>query len=273
MFRDLGLALRSLRKAPGFVSVVVLTLALGIGATTTVFCWRENMLNNPVPGAEDQTQLRVLLTERGDRRWHTVSPPDLRDARELNGIFSGIIGSQTTPACISLDGKPSWFFGQIVTANFFEVLGVRALHGRTFLREEDSHPGGDNFVVLGERCWRRRFAADPHVVGRTIEINRHPFTVVGIVPEAFQGTMCGLALDFWTPVSMHREVANFGSLAERNDRWLHTQIRLAPGVDDALAQTALDTLSSRLAAEYPNSNHGIGLRLVPFAQAPYGAQP
>ncbi|HLP06655.1 MAG TPA: ABC transporter permease, partial [Opitutaceae bacterium] len=261
------------RKAPGFVAVVVLTLALGIGATTTVFCWRENMRNNPVPGSENQSQLRVLLTERGASRWHTVSPPDLRDARELHEIFSGIIGSQTTPACVSIDAKPSWLYGQIVTANFFSVLGVRPVQGRTFHPEEDAHPGGDNVVVLGERCWRRRFAADPHIVGRTIEINRHPFTVIGVVPESFQGTMSGLQFDFWTPVSMHHEVANFGSLAERNDRWLHTQVRLAPGVDDALAQTALDTLSSRLAAEYPNTNHGIGLRLVPFAQAPYGAQP
>jgi predicted permease len=273
MLHDLRIALRSLAKAPGFVAVVVLTLALGIGATTTVFCWRENMLNNPVPGAARQPELRVLVTAHGDSLWHTVSLPDLRDTSEVAQVFSGVIGSQITPACLYLDGQPAWLYGQIVTANFFEVLGVRALHGRTFHPDEDRHPGGDAVVVLSERYWRRKFAADPAVVGRAVELNRHPFTVIGIVSDRFQGTMSGLACDFWAPISMHREVANFGSLEYRNDRWLHTQVRLAPGVDDAVAQTALDALSARLTAAYPATNRDIRLRVLPFARAPYGAQP
>ncbi len=273
MLSDLRVALRTLAKAPGFVAVVVLTLALGIGATTTIFCWRENMMDNPVPGAVRQAELRVLTTEHGSSRWHTVSPPDLRDARELQEVFAGIIGSQMTPACLSLDGQPSWLYGQIVTANFFDVLGVRALHGRTFRPDEDQRPGGDNVVVLGERYWHRRFAGDPGVVGRKVEINRHAFTVVGIVPAEFQGTMSGLVCDFWAPVSMHREIANFGSLDSRTDRWLHTQLRLAPGISDAVAQTALDVFAARLTAAHPDANRDIRFRLLTFAGAPYGAQP
>ena len=273
MLHDLRIAFRTLLKAPGFTSVVALTLALGIGATTTIFCWRENIMNNPVPGAIRQADLRVLTTEHGSTRWHTVSLPDLRDARELKEVFAGIIGSQMTPACLSLDGQPSWLYGQIVTANFFDVLGVRALHGRTFRPDEDQRPGGDNVVVLGERYWRRRFAGDPGIVGRTVEINRHAFTVVGIAPAAFQGTMSGLVCDFWAPVSMHHEIANFGSLEVRSDRWLHTQLRLAPGVSDAMAQTALDVFAERLATAHPDTNRDIRLRLLTFATAPYGAQP
>ncbi len=273
MLSDLRYALRSLAKAPGLVAAVVLTLALGIGATTTVFCWRRNMLHNPVPGATDPQQLRVLVTDHADSRWHTVSPPDLADVRAAEQVFAGVVASQVTPACLYLDGQPTWLYGQIVTANFFEVLGVRALHGRTFRPDEDQHPGGDNVVVLSERFWRRKFAADPGVVGRAVELNRHPFTVIGIVPERFQGTMSGLACEFWAPVSMHRQVANFGSLQNRKDRWLHTQLRLAPGVDDATAQTALDAISARLTVAYPDSNRNIHLRLLPFARAPYGAQP
>lgn len=273
MLHDLRIALRSLAKAPGLVAAVVLTLILGLGATTTVFCWRQNLLENPVPGAARQTELRVLLTEHGGSLWHTVSLPDLVDARELRQVFAGIIASQVTPACLYLDGQPSWFYGQIVTANFFDVLGVRPLHGRTFRPDEDRHPGGDNVVVLGERYWRAKFAGDPAVVGRAVELNRHPFTVIGIVPERFQGTMTGLACDFWAPVSMHREVASFGSLDSRSDRWLHTQVRLAPGINDAVAQTALDTVSARLTAAYPDTNREIRLRVLPFSQSPYGAQP
>lgn len=273
MLQDLRIALRSLAKAPGFVAVVALTLALGIGSSTTVFCWLQSVWLNPLPGVARQSEMRVLATAHGSALWHTVSPPDLHDARELKDVLAGIVGSQMTPACLTVDGKPEWIYGQIATANYFDVLGVRALHGRTFLPDEDRLPGGNNVLVLGEAYWRRRFAADPSIIGRQVEINRHAFTIVGVVPGTFRGTMSGLVFDFWAPVSMHREVANFGSLDNRWDRWLHTQARLAPGVDEHQAQAALDTLSARLTKAYPDSNDQIRLQLLTFAQAPYGVQP
>lgn len=270
---DLRFAFRQIAKSPGFTAVAALSLALGIGATTTVFCWMQSILFHPLPGVDREEQMAVLTTMHGDQMWDTVSPPDLRDCRELKEVFAGVIGSQITPACLTVEENSVWIFGQIATANFFEVLGVKPFLGRTFLPDEDRKPGGNPVLVLSETFWRRQFNGDPAVIGREVELNRHPFTIVGVVPAAFHGTMSGLVCDFWAPVSMHREVANFGSLDVRDDRWLHTQVRLQPGVSLAHAQALVDTVAARLEKTYPDTNRQIRLRVLTFLQAPYGAQP
>jgi predicted permease len=270
---DLRFAFRQLVKSPGFTAVAALSLALGIGATTTVFCWIQGILMHPLPGAARQEQMVALTTIHDKQMWDTVSLPDLKDYRELKEVFAGIIASQITPACLTVDENSEWIYGQITTANFFEVLGVQPFLGRAFLPDEDQKLGGNPVLVLSETFWRRRFNGDFSVIGRTVELNRHSFTVVGVVPAAFKGTMSGLSCDFWAPVSMHREVANFGSLDNRWDRWLHTQARLQPGVDLAHAQIVVDAFGARLEKAYPDSNRQIRLRVLTFAQAPYGAQP
>lgn len=273
MVSDFKFALRQLAKAPGFTAVAVLSLALGIGATTTVFCWIQGVLLNPLPGVARQNEMVVLTTSHAEQMWDTVSLPDLKDYREQTETFAGIIGSQVTPACLTVDERSIWMYGQIATANFFDVLGVRPILGRTFLPDEDQKLGGSPVLVLSETFWRRHFGADAGIVGRKLELNRHPFTVVGVVPSAFHGTMSGLVCDFWAPLSMHREVANFGSLENRDDHWLHTQARLQPGVTVARAQSVVDTVGSRLEQAYPKTNRSIRLHVLTFLQAPYGAQP
>jgi predicted permease len=270
--RDLRFALRLLLKNPGFTSVAVLSLALGIGANTTVFCWIQTMLLRPIPGVARPEQIVVLTTTHGATQWDTVSLPDLKDYAGLTNVFAGVIGSQITPACLTVNGKPEWIFGQITTANYFAMLGVKPLLGRTFIAEEDLKPGGAPVLVLSEGFWRRRFASDPGILGRTVELNRHSFTIVGVLPAAFRGTMSGLNFDFWAPLVMHEQVANFGSLTERGDHWLHTQARLQPGVTRAQAQTAVDLLARQLEQAYPGTNREIGLRVLPLWKAPYGGQ-
>jgi predicted permease len=270
---DLRFALRQLIKSPGFTAVAALSLALGIGATTTVFCWIQGIILHPLPGAAHAEQIVVLATVHDRQMWDTVSLPDLKDYRELHEVFAGIIASQITPACLTVDENSEWIYGQVTTANFFQVLGVQPILGRTFLPDEDQKPGGNPVLVLRETFWRRRFNGDPSVIGRTVELNRHSFTVVGVVPAAFKGTMGGLSCDFWAPVSMHKEVANFGSLDNRWARWLHTQARLQPGVDLTQAQAVVDAFGARLEKTYPDSNHLIRLRVLPFTKAPYGTQP
>lgn len=269
---DLKFALRQLLKHPGFTAVVVLTLALGIGANTTVFCWIQGVLWRPLPGVARSGEMVALCSRRGPDYWDTVSLPDLRSYAELTNIFAGVIGSQITPACLTVNDKPEWMYGQITTANFFEVLSVKPLHGRTFLAEEDLRPGGAPVLVLSEAFWRRRFGGDTNVIGQTVDLNRHRFTIVGIVPAEFRGTMSGLRCDFWAPLVMHEEVANFGSLIERGDRWLHTQARLRSNVSLAQAQAAVDTAAVQLAAAFPGTNREIGLRVLPVWKAPYGGQ-
>lgn len=272
MNNDLRFALRQLLKAPGFTAVAVLSLALGIGANTTVLCWMQKVLVRPLPGVAEQERMVVLTTTFGSTMWDTVSLPDLRDYAGLTNVFSGVIGSQITPACLSVGGKPEWVYGQIATANFFDVLGVRPLAGRTFVAEEDLKPGGHPVMVLSEGFWKRRFGGDPGVVGRVVELNRHSFTIVGVVPGEFRGTMSGLNFDFWAPLTMHQQVANFGSLTSRGDHWLHTQARLRPGVSRTQAQAAVSTLARQLEQAYPGTNREISLRVLPLHQAPYGGQ-
>jgi len=273
MLSDFRFAFRQLIKKPGFTAVVVLSLALGIGSSTTVFCWLQGIWLNPLPGVVQQERMFVLTPVRGTSQWQTCSLADVRDLDAHRDIFAGVIASQITPACLGIGDRSEWIFGQVATANFFDVLGVRAILGRTFLADEDQKPGGNAVIVLSETYWRRRFAADPTIIGRSVELNRHVFTVVGIVPAEFHGTMSGLMCDFWAPVSMHKEVATFGSMTARNDRWLHTQLRLQPGVSQARAQAALDVIARQLEQSYPESNTQITFHILTFAHAPYGVQP
>jgi len=143
MLSDLKFAFRQLLKAPGFTAVAALSLALGIGATTTVFCWMQGIVLHPLPGVDRQEQMVVLTTIHDKEMWDTVSLPDLKDYRELKEVFAGIIGSQVTPACLTVDNNSEWIYGQITTADFFDVLGVKPVLGRTFLPEEDRKPGGN----------------------------------------------------------------------------------------------------------------------------------
>ncbi len=268
---DFRYAFRMLLKNPGFTTVAVLTLALGIGANTTVFCWVQAIRLRPIPGIANGEQLVALTTTHGSVTYDTVSLPDLRDYAKLSDVFAGIIGSQVTPACIGVGNKREWAYGQIATANFFDVLGVKPVIGRAFLPDEDQKPGGDSVLVISHAYWQQRFGGRPDIVDQSVELNRFSFTIIGVAPPGFHGTMSGLRMDFWAPVSMHQQVANFGSLQSRGDHWLHTQARLQPGVTLARAQTAISILARQLEKAFPDTNQEIGLRAMPMWKAPYGA--
>ncbi len=271
MLADLRYALRQLRQAPGFTAVVILTLALGIGANATVLCWLRHLVERPVPGAVDQPSLAVILANWGGGN---ASLPDVRDLGALDPVLTGAAVSMTTPASLAVGDERSWTYGQIVSANFFDLLGVRPLLGRGFQPGEDTVPGGNPVVVISERLWRQRFGADPQIVGRTIDLNRHRFTVVGVAPAVFRGTMNGLRCEFWAPVSMFQEITTRGdfSLERRTYRGFHTIARLRPGVSLEQAQTAFATVDARLAAAFPATNRGVHHRILPYTQCPYGAQ-
>ena len=269
---DLRFAFRQLLKNPGFAAVAILSLALGIGATTTVFCWMERVLFQPLPGVPDQERVVALCTTFGGRQSDCVSHPDLRDYRALTNIFRGVIGSQVTPACIEVEGQRHWAYGQIATVSFFEVLGVRPQLGRFFLPDEEQKPGGHPVLVLSHAYWQRQFGGDPRVVGRTVLVNRSSFQIIGVAPRRFQGTMSGLTCDFWAPLMMHQQVANFGSLEERGDRWLHTQARLQPGVSLREAQAAVDVRARQLEAAHLDRNQKVGVKVLRLMDTPYGGQ-
>jgi len=272
MLPDFRFAFRMLLKRPGLTVVAALSIALGIAANTTVFCWIDAILLRPFPGVSEPGRLVVLCSTHGSATYDTVSFPDLKDYNQLKPVFAGVIGSQVTPACLTMGDKSEWIYGQIATANFFDVLGVKAALGRTFLPEEETKPGGHPVVVLSHTFWQNRFAGDPGIIGRVIELNRFHFTVVGVAPEGFRGSMSGLRSDFWAPLMMYDQVAHFGSVNERRDRWLHTMARLQPGVSLEQAQAAASVLAHQLEETYPGQDREMGMKLLPPYKSPWGGQ-
>ncbi|MFT3782289.1 MAG: ABC transporter permease [Nibricoccus sp.] len=273
MLADFKFAFRQLFKKPGLSAVIILSLALGIGGVTTTFCWIQSIWLNPLPGVAYQDQVFVISPQHGTTTWHGCSLPDIQELETKSDVFEGVIGSQVTPAFLRIGERRAWIYGQIATANFFRTLGIQPILGRTFLPDEDKSPGGNAVLVISEGCWKREFGGDPTIVGRTVEINRQPFTIIGVTPAQFYGTMSGLRCDFWAPLSMHKQVANFGSLTNRYSRWLHTQARLRPNVSREQAQAALDVLSKQLTLTYPDANTDVVFKVRTFAQSPYGVQP
>ncbi|MEJ2082993.1 MAG: ABC transporter permease [Acidobacteriota bacterium] len=160
--RDLRFAIRQLLKHPGFTAVAVLSLALGIGATTTVFCWIQSVLLHPLPGVAEQDRMVVLVRTQGDDdQVDTINLPTVKDLAGLKEVFAGVIGSDTTPAYVTINDEPIWLYGQIATTNFFQVLGVQPILGHTFAVSHDDTLGAQPVIVLSETCWRRHFGADP----------------------------------------------------------------------------------------------------------------
>lgn len=271
---DLRSAFRQLLKAPGFTSVAVLTLALGIGACSIVFGWIHGVLIDAIPGAADPHRL-VVLTERhvtGELN-ETLSIPDVRDLATETNLFDGVIASQIEAVTLRIDRSVEWVWAQPTTANYFDVLGVRPVLGRAFRPDEDRAPRGNPVAVISHGLWQRRFGGTPDVVGRTVEISRRPFTIIGVAPAGFRGTMGGLGFDLWVPVTMSNETDDIArALQSRGWRWLHTVARLRDGVSIARAQVALETVMQRMETAYPDSNRDIRVAVLPLWKSPWGAQ-
>ncbi len=273
-WQDLRLGWRKLAQAPGFAAVVIVTLALGIGANAIVLSWIRSVLLDAVPGAAAAERLVVLCTRQANGEvMDTTSVLDNRDLAQEQGIFAGVTGSMFDVAPLVQNQETAWLWAEWTTANFFEVLGVKPWLGRFFLTTEDQNPGADNVVVLSHALWRERFGSDPGIVGQTVEIATRSFTVIGVAPPEFRGGMGGLNFDFWAPLTMTPEYADPRTLlTSRGIRPLHTYARLQPGVSQGRAQAAANAVMARLEQEYPNSNKGMSLAVLPVWKSPWGGQ-
>jgi predicted permease len=270
LLQDLRQALRMLRKNPLFTAAAVLTLALGIGMNTAVFSAVEALLLRPLPGVSRPDQLvQVYRTWPGDFDYGSNSVPHYYDIRERSqDAFSGMLAWNFTPASVSFAGEPELAMGQEVSANFFSVLGVHALRGRTFLPEEDKGPGEHPVVVLSYAYWQTRFGGDPATVGRAITINGRPFTVVGIAPAGFHGPMPVVHPDFWVPLMMQATMMPGRIwIDSRGTNFLMVLGRLKPGVTLDRANQVMQSLLVGLRDEYPDQYKDSGIKLVPQSQA------
>ena len=269
-WRNLQYSLRTLRKRPGFTLTVVITLALGIGANATIFTWIKAVLLEPLPGIEQPERLVEVWGATRNNSALSLSYLDYLDYRNRNVVFSGLAAHQVQPLNLGRGGKPERVWGAVVSGNYFNVLGVKALIGRTFLPEEDRMPNSHPVAVIGYGLWQRDFGADPKVIGRTITLNEHDFTIIGVTPKEFGSPFAGIALDAWTPVMMKDYVAlpHF-SLTDRGSRWLMVMGRLKPGVTVVQAQANIAAIARQLERTYRQTNDQMGAAVYLLSQSPF----
>src|ERR1700685_2556096 len=201
IWQDVRYSLRMIARAPGFAAIAILTLALGIGANTTIFSWINSALLNPVPGLAKPNKI-LSLVQGGKDDYLGFSYPDIQAMRDGQRSFSGITACMFAPMSLTGKGKPERVWGMVASANYFDVLGVRPILGRGFLPSEDEKPGGAPVAVISYRLWQTHFAANPNAVGQQIELNKHAYTIVGVTPAAFQGSQTGVRTEIWVPIMM-----------------------------------------------------------------------
>ncbi len=251
--QDAVFALRQLRKAPAFALIAVLTLALGIGATTAIFSLLHAVVLRPLPFPHPDRIVQLWRTEHGDDR--SVAAASFLGFREARS-FSRLAAAWTASFNLTGDGPPERILGDRVSAGYFDVFGVRPELGRVFTEAED-RPGRDRVVVLSDSLWRQRFAADRQVVGRTFRLNGLAYEVIGVLPAAFE--LRAVDARLWVPVAFTPEqAANFGN------SYLHVLGRLRPGVSRKAAAAEVAAIARRLAPLDLPSRRGQGTRLEPF---------
>jgi len=198
---DLGFAFRQLLKNPGFTAVAVLTLALGIGANTGIFSLINIVLFRPLPVTEPERIVSVGPIGKNGLG-PALSYPNYRDLRDCNAVFSGLFATRYAPVSLSRGHHNERIWGLLVSGNYFDVLGVQALLGRTIRPDEDGTRLGHPVVVLSHDCWQNRFGGDSAIVGQTVLLNGNSFTVIGVAPKGFRGIELVLAPDVWVPMMM-----------------------------------------------------------------------
>ena len=272
LWLDLRYALRQLRKNPAFTATAVLTLAIGIAATSTIFSWIHSTLLDPIPGAaRSGDMVAIQVGERSEHPSPPFSYPDFVDLRRQAKSFSGLLGYHSDFMSITSTARPQRIFGEVVTAGYFDVLGVRPILGRSLLSTvENEHDGGAE-AVLSYALWQDHFAGDPNIVGKTIEIDLHRFTIVGIAPPGFVGCTIGLRSDIWLPAGAVRQVWGWDSIDRRGTSWLNAIGVLRPGVSQQAALSELNTLMRHIVDSYPADHRGNNaISLDPLWRSPFG---
>jgi predicted permease len=235
---------------------------VGLGANGAFFSLIDAALLRPLPVDAPHELVNVYTSRSDGSGYGGLSYLDYRDLVDGTPAFSGLLGFSGLMATLTGAGDPQVLFGEMVTGNYFSVLGVRPVVGRGFLPEEDRTPGTHPVVVVGHRLWQRRFAGDPGIVGRPITLNGRAYTVVGVAPESFTGLLFrGLPVDVWAPVMMMGQLRT-DHLANRGERWLFVKGRLAGDASLEQARATVETIAARLRADHPVTNEGRAFRLA-----------
>jgi predicted permease len=265
---DLKYALRGLAKRRGFTLVAVLSLALGIGANTTIFTLLNGILLRSLPVQDPATLAAIYTTDPKNPGYLPVSYLNYKDLRDRNTVFSTL--ALYTPVTINLTGMgdPRPLMAHIVSGNYFQTLGVKPVIGRAFLPEEDITPNALAVTVIGYGLWSRLFASDPRITSRTLTLSGRSFSIVGVAPEEFRGINELYGADLWTPMAMYPQVFPAPQWVNQRRATVFSVVgRLKPGVGLPQASGAMQSLAGELARQYPRENAGRSVKLTPVAEA------
>jgi len=251
LWRDVRLGIRSLIRSPLPTLAAVLTLALCIGANTTIFTVIHAFYQGlPLDRPEGVTS--VFHSSPVFGAWGRISYPDYLDYRKQNRVFEDLAAEGSLGASLTVDGETEWFWGTVVSGNYFSALGIQPELGRTFAPDEQV-PGGPRVLLLSHALWQHRFHGDPGVVGRPVKINGHDFTVIGVIPDRFKGTVAFLHPALWIPIHHLGVASSPARLEQRPVRWLYVLGRLRDGVSLAEAQASFDVTAAGLEKAYPET--------------------
>lgn len=260
-----------LRRNPGFATVAILCLTLGIGANAAVYSWIEGILLRPFPAVAQQDRLLVLAgTAQGTSRFGDVSLPDFNDFQKHCTLIDSFIVNKIMGTTLSIGDRAESATGSIVSANYFSALGIHPVLGRGFEPGEDLGRNAHPVTVISYRVWQERFRGDPEIIGKIQRLNAVPFTIIGVAPDGFYGTFVGYAIQFWVPAAM-QEVFDAGGykLEDRGARWIEGFVRLKPGVTREQAQAEISAVASQLENDYPATNRGHSVRLMELWNHPF----
>ena len=275
MLQDIRFGLRMLRRSPGLSSLAILCLTLGIGATTAVFSWIEGVLLRPFPLVVHQERLMAIAgTNRGVAGLPgaslDISTPDFNDFQKGCTLIDAFLVDRVTGTTLSIGDRAERMPASIVSANYFDALGVHPILGRGFVPAEDYGRNAHPVTVISYQFWKERFHGDPGVVGKTQMLNGMPHEIIGVAPEGFYGTFVGYAIQLWVPQSM-QELFDPGGykLEDRSAHWIEGFVLRKRGVTPQQAQAEISAVARRLEAEYPATNRGRGVKLFPLWQTPF----
>ncbi|MCI0489041.1 MAG: ABC transporter permease, partial [Blastocatellia bacterium] len=279
LYQDLRYAVRMLLKKPGFTLAAVLTLAIGIGANTTIFSLLNAAFLRPLPGDAPDRLVTLLVRSDDSSLNESFSYPDYADIRDQSKSLSGLAAYGSLDVSLSVEVGAEVLAGEIVTGNYFDVLGVKPVLGRTFLPEEDRVPGQSPVVVLSYDLWRERFGADPGMIGRDIVLNGYPYSVIGVAPRGFNSALLGRSSRFWVPAMMQGQIAPASAgtrrmvgsadlLDVRSTSWLRIVGRLHAEVNLDQARAELEVISPGIAQNSPQMTSDSSLTAVQLGNEP-----
>jgi macrolide transport system ATP-binding/permease protein len=269
--QDLRFGMRMLRRAPGFSILAILCLTIGIGTNAAVLSWIEGILIRPYPLVAHQNRMFALnATTRGETGYTGLSYPEFLDYEKNSTLFESFIIDKITGTTLSVGDRAERATGGIVSANYFDALGVQPILGRGFRPEEGSGRNAHPVTVISYRTWKDRYKGDPNIIGRTQYLNGVPHTIIGVAPEKFHGTFIGYSFSFWVPTSMQETFDSTGyKLEDRSARWVEGYAFLKPGVTRQQADAELHAIAQRLEKDFPETNRGRDLSLLPLWKTPF----